>query len=88
MEQQERFLKLKTEIARAEAKEKAFDDFNVIEEDEPLQNQPSDRAQIITPSLCAISQGDLKVMNEKQLPEQQHEQNRIFVPSCRVRSPV
>ena len=34
LEQQERFLKLKTEIARAEVKEKVQNDLNVIEEDE------------------------------------------------------
>ena len=34
LEQQERFLKLKPEIARAEVKEKVQNDLNVIEEDE------------------------------------------------------
>ena len=38
LEQQERLLKLKTEIAKTEAKEKSYEDFEVIDDDIPVES--------------------------------------------------
>ena len=48
LENQEKLLKLKTEIAKAEAKEKVYEEFGVIEE--PPAVLLPDRPQLITPS--------------------------------------
>lgn len=65
LEQQERFPKLKTEITRTEVKEKVYDNFNVIKEDDKLLIQPPDQSPIIARSLRVRPREDLNIINEE-----------------------